>query len=76
MTNGSTVTQEVASSSLVTPAIFFSPLRLFPNAAIAGSVGGMGGGVIGPVSKLAPNPVSVKLLPLAKQLTPQKKSDN
>ena len=47
-----------------------------PIAAIGGSGGGMGGGVIGPVSKLAPNPVSVKLLPLAKQLTPQKKSDN
>ena len=33
----------------------------------------MGGGVIGPVSKLAPNPVSVKLLPLPKELPPQKK---
>ena len=44
-----------------------------PLAAIGGSGGGMGGGVIGPVSKLAPNPVSVKLLPLPKELPPQKK---
>ena len=37
------------------------------------AVGGSGGGgVIGPVSKLEPNPVSVKLLPLPKNLPPQK----
>jgi len=30
------------------------------------AVGGSGGGVIGPASKLEPNPVSVKLLPLPK----------
>ena len=44
-----------------------------PIAAIGGSGGGMGSDVIGPVSKLEPNPVSVKLLPLPKELPPQKK---
>jgi len=44
-----------------------------PIAAIGGSGGGMGGEAIGPVSKLAPNPVSVKLLPLSKKLPSQKK---
>ena len=43
-----------------------------PIAAIGGSGGGMGSDVIGPVSKLEPNPVSVKLLPLSKKLPPQK----
>jgi hypothetical protein len=33
----------------------------------------MGSDVIDPVSKLEPNPVSVKLLPLPKELPPQKK---
>ena len=46
---------------------------ILPLAAIGGSGGGMGSDVIGPVSKLAPNPVSVKLLPLPKELPPQKK---
>ena len=46
---------------------------ILPLAAIGGSGGGMGSGVIGPVSKLEPNPVSVKLLPLHKELPPQKK---
>ena len=46
---------------------------ILPLAAIGGSVGGMGSDVIGPVSKLEPNPVSVKLLPLPKELPPQKK---
>ena len=43
-----------------------------PIAAIGGSGGGMGSDVIGPVSKLEPNPVGVKLLPLSKKLPPQK----
>ena len=46
---------------------------ILPLAAIGGSGGGMGSDVIGPVSKLEPNPVSVKLLPLHKELPPQKK---
>ena len=46
---------------------------ILPLAAIGGSGGGMGSDVIGPVSKLEPNPVSVKLLPLPKELPPQKK---
>ena len=46
---------------------------ILPLAAIGGSGGGMGSDVIGPVSKLAPNPVSVKLLPLPKERPPQKK---
>ena len=46
---------------------------ILPLAAIGGSGGGMGSDVIGPVSKLEPNPVSVKLLPLPKELLPQKK---
>ena len=44
-----------------------------PIAAIDGSGGGMGGEAIGPVSRLAPNPVSVKILPLSKKLPSQKK---
>jgi len=46
---------------------------ILPLAAIGGSGGGMGSDVIGPVSKLEPNPVSVKLIPLPKELPPQKK---
>jgi len=46
---------------------------ILPLAAIGGSGGGMGSDVIGPVSKLEPNPVTVKLLPLPKELPPQKK---
>ena len=46
---------------------------ILPLAAIGASGGGMGSDVIGPVSKLEPNPVSVKLLPLHKELPPQKK---
>ena len=46
---------------------------ILPLAAIGGSGGGMGSDVIGPVSELEPNPVSVKLLPLPKELPPQKK---
>jgi hypothetical protein len=69
-----TVAKKVSGKMVAGRAVGF--LMVAPIAALGGSGAGMGGGVIGSVSKLAPNPVSVKLLPLAKQLTPQKKSDN
>jgi hypothetical protein len=61
-----TVAKKVSKKMVAGRAVAF--LIVAPIAAIGGS----GGGVIGPVSKLAPNPVSVKLLPLPKKLPPQK----
>jgi hypothetical protein len=66
-----TVAKKVSSKMVAGRAAAF--LIVAPIAAIGGSGGGMGGGGIGPIRKLAPNPVSVKLLPLPKKLPPQKK---
>jgi hypothetical protein len=55
---GFSVTQEVASSSLVTPAIFFPQKQKCR---------------LGWCHKFAANPVCIKLLPLPKELPPQKK---
>ena len=66
-----TVAKKVSKKMVAGRAAMFA--ITLPLAAIGGSGSGMGGGVIGPVSKLAPNPVSIKLLPLPKELLPQKK---
>ena len=66
-----TVAKKVSSKMVAGRAAAF--LIVAPIAAIGGSGGGMGGGGIGPIRKLAPTPVSVKLLPLPKKLPPQKK---
>ena len=65
-----TVAKKVSKKMVAGRAVGF--LITLPLAAIGASGAGMGG-VIGPVSKLEPNPVSVKLLPLPKELPPQKK---
>ena len=64
-----TVAKKVSKKMVAGRAVGF--LITLPLAAIGASGAGMGG-VIGPVSKLEPNPVSVKLLPLPKELPPQK----
>jgi hypothetical protein len=64
-----TVAKKVSKKMVAGSAVGF--LITLPLAAIGGSGGGGGG--IGPISKLAPNPVSVKLLPLPKDLLPQQK---
>lgn len=66
-----TVAKKVSKKMVAGRAAMFA--ITLPLAAIGGSGSGMGGGVIGPVSKLAPNPVSIKLLPLPEELLPQKK---
>ena len=57
------VTQEVASSSLVTPAIFFPPFVFSQKQKYE----------LGWCHKFAANPVSVKLLPFPQELPLQKK---
>ncbi|MBC8243010.1 MAG: PEGA domain-containing protein [Verrucomicrobia bacterium] len=62
-----TVAKKVSKNMVAGRAV--AAVLVAPIVAVGGSGGG---GVIGPVSKLEPNPVSVKLLPLPKNLPPQK----
>ena len=68
-----TMVQKSATNLLMVAGRAAMAVLILPLAAIGGAGGGMGSDVIGPVSKLEPNPVSVKLLPLPKELPPQKK---